>query len=108
MLRKRQDKGLLGGMTEVPTTGWNARLDGVTTAAGAPFPADWRRAGRIAHVFTHFSLDLEVFRAEPGRIALPAGHYWSTPDEIRTEALPTVMKKVIESAQPGAMKAAAA
>ena len=108
LLRKRGEKGLLGGMTEVPTTGWNARLDGVTTAAGAPFPADWRRAGSISHVFTHFALELEVFRADTGDTALPAGHYWSTPDELRTEALPTVMKKVIESAQPGAMKAAAA
>jgi A/G-specific adenine glycosylase len=105
LLRKRQDKGLLGGMTEVPTTQWTARLDGVTTADGAPFAADWKRAGSISHVFTHFALELEVFHADDADIAAPDGHRWSTPPEIVGEALPTVMKKVIESAIPGALKA---
>ena len=69
LLRKRQDKGLLGGMAEVPTTDWTARRDGVTTADAAPFAADWRTSGRIAHVFTHFALDLAVFRADVGERA---------------------------------------
>ncbi len=104
LLRKRPGKGLLGGMTEVPTTGWTARVDGVTGIDGAPFPAKWRRAGSISHVFTHFALDLEVFRAD-----LPSGtpvddHFWSASAELNGEALPTVMKKVIEAAIPGATK----
>lgn len=103
LLRKRQDKGLLGGMTEVPTTGWTARIDGATTDAAAPFPANWRRAGQIAHVFTHFALELEVFRAEASGAA-PVGHFWSLAHEISGEALPTVMKKAIEAAIPGATK----
>jgi len=103
LLRKRQDKGLLGGMTEVPTTGWTARNDGATTDAAAPFTADWRRAGQIGHVFTHFALELEVFRAEVNGAA-PAGHFWSLVHEISGEALPTVMKKAIEAAIPGATK----
>ena len=64
LLRTRPDKGLLGGMSEVPTSGWTARIDGDTSAKSAPFPADWRRAGSISHVFTHFSLELDVYRAE--------------------------------------------
>lgn len=103
LLRKRQEKGLLGGMTEVPTTGWTARIDGATTDAAAPFPAKWRRAGQIAHVFTHFALELEVFRAEVNGAA-PVGHFWSLAHEISGEALPTVMKKAIEAAIPGATK----
>ncbi|MEP6567357.1 MAG: A/G-specific adenine glycosylase [Mesorhizobium sp.] len=103
LLRKRAEKGLLGGMTEVPTTGWTARIDGATTDAAAPFPANWRRAGQIAHVFTHFALDLEVFRAEVNGAA-PVGHFWSLAHEISGEALPTVMKKAIEAAIPGATK----
>ena len=104
LLRKRPDKGLLGGMTEVPTTAWTARADGATTADAAPFPADWRHAGRIGHVFTHFALELDVFHAPVGGDA-PAGHFWSLAHEISGEALPTVMKKVIEAAIPGATKA---
>ncbi|UCI06873.1 A/G-specific adenine glycosylase [Mesorhizobium sp. B1-1-8] len=103
LLRKRPDKGLLGGMTEVPTTAWTARIDGATTDAAAPFPAEWRRAGRIGHVFTHFALELEVFHAHIKGDA-PGGHFWSLAHEISGEALPTVMKKVIEAAIPGATK----
>lgn len=104
LLRKRPEKGLLGGMTEVPTTAWTARADGATTQAAAPFPADWRRAGAITHVFTHFALELEVFHANIKGDA-PAGHFWSPASEISGEALPTVMKKAIEAAIPGATKA---
>ncbi|OQM76978.1 hypothetical protein BFN67_10810 [Pseudaminobacter manganicus] len=32
LLRKRTESGLLGGMSEVPTTGWTARKDGVRAA----------------------------------------------------------------------------
>ncbi|CAN7425759.1 A/G-specific adenine glycosylase [Mesorhizobium amorphae] len=103
LLRKRPDKGLLGGMTEVPTTAWTARMDGATTAAAAPFAADWRRAGQIAHVFTHFALELDVFHAQVSGDT-PAGHFWSLPSDISGEALPTVMKKAIEAAIPGATK----
>ncbi|CCV03677.1 A/G-specific adenine glycosylase [Mesorhizobium metallidurans STM 2683] len=104
LLRKRAEKGLLGGMTEVPTTGWTARIDGATTDAAAPFPGDWRPAGRIGHVFTHFALELDVFKTATD-CAAPAGHFWSLAHEISGEALPTVMKKVIEAAIPGATKA---
>jgi A/G-specific adenine glycosylase len=103
LLRKRAEKGLLGGMTEVPTTGWTARIDGGTTKAEAPFPADWRRTGTISHVFTHFGLELEVFLARADD-ETPAGHFWSLPSDISGEALPTVMKKAIEAAIPGATK----
>jgi A/G-specific adenine glycosylase len=105
LLRTRPDKGLLGGMSEVPTTGWTARIDGDTSAQSAPFAADWQHAGSIAHVFTHFALELDVYRASAGDKAAPAGHRWSPAAGISGEALPTVMKKVIEAAIPGATKA---
>ncbi len=106
LLRKRPGKGLLGGMTEVPTTGWTSRIDGATGADSAPFPAQWRRAGSINHVFTHFSLDLDVFRANVASRTTLDGHFWSAAAELNGEALPTVMKKVIEAAIPGATKRA--
>ncbi len=104
LLRKRPGKGLLGGMTEVPTTGWTARVDGATGVEAAPFPATWRRSGSITHVFTHFALELDVFRADlPSQTALD-DHFWSAAAALNGEALPTVMKKVIEAAIPGATK----
>jgi A/G-specific adenine glycosylase len=104
LLRTRPEKGLLGGMSEVPTSGWTARVDGDTSVGSAPFPADWRRAGSISHVFTHFSLELDVYRAEVDGVPTPAGHRWSPVSAVHDEALPTVMKKVIESAIPGSTK----
>lgn len=106
LLRTRPPKGLLGGMSEVPTSGWTARTDGSTGTDAAPFEADWRRSASIRHVFTHFQLELEVFRADVGRLAAPPGHRWCPPPELPGEALPSVMKKVVEAALPGAtMKA---
>jgi A/G-specific adenine glycosylase len=104
LLRTRPERGLLGGMSEVPTTGWTARIDGDTGADSAPFPAEWLRAGSISHVFTHFSLELDVYRAEVGAVPTPDGWWWSPVTAGHDEALPTVMKKVIESAIPGATK----
>lgn len=104
LLRKRPERGLLGGMSEVPTTAWTARVDGDTTTKAAPFPAEWRRAGSISHVFTHFALELLVYRADAGGRAAPDGHRWARLADIHNEALPTVMKKAIEAAIPGATR----
>jgi A/G-specific adenine glycosylase len=103
LLRKRAERGLLGGMAEVPTSGWTARYDGAADISAAPFPAAWRRTGTVTHVFTHFGLELAVFRAEAEGPA-PGGHWWSAAANIHSEALPTVMKKAIEAAIPGATR----
>ncbi|WP_159587412.1 A/G-specific adenine glycosylase [Chelativorans xinjiangense] len=105
LLRRRPDKGLLGGMSEVPTSQWTARLDGAHEATAAPFPAQWSGSGVVTHVFTHFTLRLSVFHAAVTEMAAPAGHWWSAPAALHGEALPTVMKKAIEAAIPGATKA---
>ena len=102
LLRKRTARGLLAGMAEVPTSDWTARADGADDATAAPFPAPWRRAGSIGHVFTHFSLELAVWRADVDDTDAPAGYWWSRPQTLMDEALPTVMKKAIEAAIPGA------
>jgi A/G-specific adenine glycosylase len=102
LLRKRFESGLLGGMTEIPTTAWTARTDGIATVDGAPFPANWRKAGSISHVFTHFALELTIFRADLVNFPAPPGHWWSPAVDLHGEALPTVMKKAIEAAIPGA------
>jgi A/G-specific adenine glycosylase len=94
LLRQRPDKGLLGGMLEVPTTEWNNILPKKYTA---PIDAQWRKhPGIIEHTFTHFHLELTVLVAEsPTGELLDQGNYrWVAHDQLDREALPTVMKKV--------------
>jgi A/G-specific adenine glycosylase len=104
LLRRRPERGLLGGMSEPPTTAWTARTDGETGAEAAPFPADWRPAGTVVHVFTHFELRLSVYHTSGVDRPAPDGAWWSPRVELPDEALPTVMKKAIESAIEGATR----
>ncbi len=108
LLRRRPPIGLLGSMTEVPGSEWTAKAPHGTAdrAAGAPFRSAWRRvATPVVHVFTHFRLELTVHRADMAAATVaPAGHWWSLPADLPSEALPSVMKKAIEAAAPGATK----
>jgi A/G-specific adenine glycosylase len=102
LLRRRPPRGLLGGMSEVPGSAWSE--DGEEFVA-APIIADWRKAGAIIHIFTHFELTLSVQRAEIAiDVPPPPGHWWSPPAALPQEALPNVMKKAIEAAYPGATR----
>ncbi|CDZ53450.1 A/G-specific adenine glycosylase [Neorhizobium galegae] len=103
LLRRRVDSGLLGGMTEVPTTAWTSRIDGGTTTDHAPFPAAWEAFGTVTHVFTHFELRLSVFRAKTARISTADG-WWEPVTNLEAQALPTVMKKAITQAIPRAFE----
>ncbi len=101
-LRRRIESGLLGGMTEVPTTGWTARIDGETGSDAAPFPANWQPAGTVTHVFTHFELRLSIWRARS--VSQNDNHdgWWAPVTNLEDQALPTVMKKAIAQAIPHA------
>ena len=78
----------------------------VTTFAGKPTPAGMsaphdaaaltlhpivESAGSVEHVFTHFSLTLEVHVAEGG-----GDDFLWTPPEEAAKALPTVFRKALE------------
>jgi A/G-specific adenine glycosylase len=102
LLRRRPPKGLLGAMTEVPNAGWETRgKAAVAPVEDAPFPADWMTVNDLVeHVFTHFRLLMTVRVAKvPVETSAPAGHWWSSIDDIHGEALPTVMRKVIAVAR---------
>jgi A/G-specific adenine glycosylase len=100
LLRTRPAKGLLGGMSEVPTSAWSARFDAADAPADAPLPATWRRVpGVVTHTFTHFPLELIVYRARVDTsIELPAGTFWVGLDALDAAALPSLMRKVIAHA----------
>ena len=104
LMRSRPSGGLLGGMTEVPTTAWTHDFDKRAALAEAPrLPTarlTWRRiTGRITHVFTHFPLELAVFHAEaPSGAIAPEGARWVALADIAGEALPSLMRKVLAHA----------
>ena len=61
--------------------------------------------GTVVHVFTHFRLELNVYCASAGRMEeAPSGCWWAPAKTLAGEALPSVMKKVIEAALPGATR----
>ena len=84
-LVRRPDKGLLGGMLGLPTSDWGAPAE-----PAPPVPADWREAGAVDHVFTHFALTLSVRTGEG-----TGDFLWTPADEARA-VLPTVFRKALE------------
>jgi A/G-specific adenine glycosylase len=100
LTRTRAEKGLLGGMTEVPTTEWLRDFDDADALARAPFNAAWRRVpGVVTHTFTHFPLELTVYRGNvPRNRKAPDGMRWTPLAGIAGEALPNVMRKVVAHA----------
>jgi A/G-specific adenine glycosylase len=101
LLRSRPPKGLLGGMTEVPTTEWSHDFDDGTALDNAPrlsraTPTWQRLPGVVTHVFTHFPLELVVYTATlPSSTAAPNGARWGSIDALADEALPNLMRKVL-------------
>jgi A/G-specific adenine glycosylase len=64
-LVRRPPKGLLGGMLALPTSDWRAaRWSEAEALAVAPARADWHGVGEVEHGFTHFTLTLQLWRAE--------------------------------------------
>jgi A/G-specific adenine glycosylase len=105
LVRTRPAKGLLGGMTEVPTTDWTTDFDEADALAGAPRltarpSIAWRRLpGVVRHVFTHFPLELSVYVAElPPTAQAPSATRWIRISELGGEALPSLMRKVVAHA----------
>jgi A/G-specific adenine glycosylase len=100
LVRTRESKGLLGGMTEVPNSEWLAKHEDAAALAQTPAlkgVARWhRKAGVVTHVFTHFPLELVVYTARvPARTRAPEGMRWVPIATLKDEALPNVMRKVI-------------
>jgi A/G-specific adenine glycosylase len=106
LLRKRLEAGLLAGMMEVPTTEWTEDWVGADEALrGTPVRADWWPVpGMVSHTFTHFHLELLIYRA-----LVPASSHlnlWAAPERckwvarkyLRRQALPSLFRKVITHA----------
>jgi A/G-specific adenine glycosylase len=93
LLVRRPPRGLLGGMEALPSSDWRAAalppLD-----EGAPVAADWQAlAPPVAHVFTHFRLELTVARAQVARRPALAGRW--APVAQAHAGLPTLFARAV-------------
>jgi len=106
LLRRRPDTGLLANMAEVPSTPWAEQWLSADEALNcAPVRADWWPVpGAVVHVFTHFRLELMVYRAiVPVEAELTfwadgARCRWVRRRNLHAEPLPSVMRKIISHA----------
>jgi A/G-specific adenine glycosylase len=95
-LVRRPPKGLLGGMLALPTTDWRGpRWSAGEALAAAPVRADWRAVGEVEHGFTHFTLTLQLYRAEGDA----EGVIWTPRSGL--EVLPSVFLKAARAGLNG-------
>jgi A/G-specific adenine glycosylase len=117
LLRRRPNKGLLGGMMEFPGTPWDRR-EAEESVTGRDFRQDdasafplrelngqdWEALpDKVRHTFTHFHLELEIRAARlaqrwPER-RLPSEYFWVAAEALEAEALPSLMRKVLRQAR---------
>ena len=106
LLRRRPERGLLARMMEIPSTAWaDDDPDLATALQSAPIKADWWQVpATVIHTFTHFRLELTVLRAVvpiDSQLTLWASQercLWVPRRELKTQALPSVMRKIIAHA----------
>ncbi|MEA2999288.1 MAG: A/G-specific adenine glycosylase [Sphingomonadales bacterium] len=79
LLVRRPAKGLLGGMLALPEV--------------APAEADWREAGAVDHVFTHFALNMRLLCAAAE--ARQDGLWWPV-ERLGEAGLPTLFARLAQ------------
>lgn len=109
-LRRRPEKGLLGGMIEFPSTPWQdsalpnlPKLPDLPDALSLldiphlPAASQWHASQTvIKHVFTHFELRLTLVWAQTRQNKKPEG-LWLSAAEATDKALPSLMVKVLRA-----------
>jgi A/G-specific adenine glycosylase len=97
LLRRRPERGLLGGMIELPSTEWRAEPWSRSEAiARAPVAIAWAALpGSVRHGFTHFRLELALLAGTTGE---PLPGIWARPDQFKDYALPTLTGKLAKYA----------
>jgi A/G-specific adenine glycosylase len=99
LLRRRPEKGLLGGMMEVPSTEWGEAPPSLDAARqAAPFAVEVEALpGLVRHTFTHFHLELAVLAGQTGGTnpEIPDDEgIWVAVERLGEQALPSLMRKV--------------
>lgn len=110
LLRRREEKGLLGGMMEFPSTDWQEHpvspeeaVSGLVSQFAGALGENWETRELVRHTFTHFHLELlPVSLTVTSRPDLTLQNsVWSRPENFQDYALPTLMRKVVRSMQNG-------
>lgn len=102
LLRRRPEEGLLAAMMEIPSTDWADDWIGSDEALRlAPVRADWWQVpGIVTHTFTHFKLEMVVYRAvvcagTPLTLwARQEDCRWIARRDLDSAGLPSVMRKI--------------
>jgi len=98
LLEKRPDKGLLAGLIGLPTTPWREtpwlESEGLKAEDLTDVKAWEYLPGNVRHTFTHFHLELRIAK---GRSNAPQNGLWSSLENLKSHALPALMKKVIRA-----------
>ncbi len=108
LLRRNPETGLLGGMMLPPSTPWRGEAWSEGEAlAHAPAHAEWHALpGQVRHVFTHFALSLDIWRAEAPADFMPGeNEIWAHRDRLDAVALPGVGRKIAAMAAKRSEKA---
>ncbi len=97
LLRRRPEKGLLGGMIDLPSTPWREMAwSEVEAIAEAPASTTWTSlSGVVEHGFTHFRLELALLA---GITTDPPDGIWAKPAQFKDHAFPTLTKKLVKYA----------
>lgn len=103
LFRKRPEEGLLGGLWEVPSTPWEAEWpDDAKARRMAPMAVRWKKmTGLVTHSFTHFDLELSLWRGVAGSGETKIDGRWINLSRIAEIALSNLMKKVVAHATHG-------
>lgn len=96
LFERRGEKGMLGGMTGLPTSEWKADLSekdhisGLALVPGGKKPA-------ILHTFTHFDLELKVVRARLKNDRITGNNaFWVATRDLDGLGLPTLFAKALK------------
>ena len=100
LLRRRPEKGLLGGLMEIPTSEWlDTPWSQAAARRAAPAKARWQALpGLVSHGFTHFRLDIIVYAGKVDGRANADG-IWCPPQDFADQALSTLSRKIIRHAE---------
>ena len=103
LLRRRPERGLLGGMMEVPSTEWReAAWAEAEALVQAPLAAEWQALpGAVRHTFTHFHFEVAVWAGRATEEAEIESGRWCALDNLGEQALPSIMRKIVSHALKG-------
>jgi len=106
LMRRREEKGLLGGMMEFPSTEWtvdayddHAALKNMVHGLGlGELTVPEHSMGSIKHTFTHFHLELSIYSLTitTDTQVLSNEIRWVSPTDFAKIAMPTLMNKVVK------------